>query len=96
MTVFDWNNDKNDWLKANRGVCFEQVVILFEREDVLDLLEHPNQDAYPGQMIAVVRINEYAYLVPFIKEGDKIFLKTIIPSRKATSKYKEIGNEENH
>jgi len=93
MLQFDWNNEKNDWLKANRGVCFEQVVILFERESILDIIEHPNQHTYPGQSIAVIRIDEYVYLVPFVKDGDTIFLKTIIPSRKATSKYKEIGNE---
>ena len=95
MLQFDWSNEKNDWLKANRGVCFEQVIILLERESVLDIIEHPNQQTYPGQSIAVVRINDYVYLVPFVKEGDTIFLKTIIPSRKATSKYKETGNEAN-
>ena len=88
MLLFDWNNEKNDWLKAKRGVCFEQVVLLLEQEDYLDIIDHPNQDAYPGQMIAIVRIEEYIFLVPFIKEGDTIFLKTIIPSRKATLKYK--------
>ena len=88
MVQFDWNNEKNKWLKANRGLCFEQVVVVLERDEVLDILEHPNQETYPGQMIAVVRINEYACLVPFVREGEVIFLKTIIPSRKATSKYK--------
>lgn len=88
MIQFDWSNEKNDWLKAHRGVCFENVVVILERDEVLDILEHPNQKAYPGQMMAVVRINEYVCLVPFIKDGDVIFLKTIIPSRKATSKYK--------
>ena len=88
MSTFDWSNNKNEWLKTNRGVCFEQVVILFEREDVLDILEHPNQEVYPGQKIAVVRISDYVYLVPFVEEGDTIFLKTVIPSRKASSKYK--------
>ena len=88
MSAFDWSNEKNEWLKTNRGVCFEQVVILFEREDVLDILEHPNQEVYPGQKIAVVRISDYTYLVPFVEEGDTIFLKTIIRSRKASSKYK--------
>ena len=58
MSTFDWSNEKNEWLKTNRGVCFEQVVILFEREDVLDILEHPNQEVYPGQKIAVVRISD--------------------------------------
>jgi len=87
MTVFHWNYEKNEWLKENRGVCFEHIVLLMEREEVLDVLEHPNQERYPGQRIAIVGINEYAYLVPYIREGEGIFLKTIIPSRKATNKY---------
>jgi len=87
MTVFHWNNEKNEWLKGNRGVCSEQIVLLMEREEVLDVLEHPNQEKYPGQRIAVLWINEYAYLVPYVQEGEEIFFKTIIPSRKATSKY---------
>lgn len=87
MMIFQWNNEKNEWLKKHRGVCFEQIVILMERGDILDVVEHPNQDAYPGQMIAIIRINDYAYLVPYLQEGDGIFLKTIIPSRKATNKY---------
>ncbi len=74
-------------MKSERGVCFEQVVILMEREDVLDTIEHPNQQRYPGQKIAVVRIDDYAYLVPYLQESDEIFLKTVIPSRKATDKY---------
>ena len=88
MSVIDWSNEKNEWLKQHRGVCFEQVVLLFEGENVVDILEHPNQESYPGQKIAVVLIDDYAYLVPFIQDGETIFLKTIIPSRKATAKYK--------
>jgi len=87
MEVFRWDNEKNEWLKQNRGVCFEEVVILMEREDVLETIEHPNQDKYPGQKIAIIRIENYAYLVPYIQESDEIFLKTIIPSRKAANKY---------
>ena len=87
MKVFRWDNEKNEWLKQNRGVCFEEVVILMEREDVLETIEHPNQDKYPGQKIAIIRIENYAYLVPYIQESDEIFLKTIIPSRKAINKY---------
>ncbi len=87
MKVFRWDNEKNEWLKQIRGVCFEEVVILMEREDVLETIEHPNQDKYPGQKIAIIRIENYAYLVPYIQESDEIFLKTIIPSRKATNKY---------
>lgn len=87
MNVFRWNNEKNEWLKEHRGVCFEQVVILLEREEVLDVVEHPNQDAYPGQKIAIIEIDEYAWLVPYVQDGEDIFLKTMIPSRKATNQY---------
>lgn len=87
MKVFRWDNEKNELLKNSRGVCFEQVVILMEREEILETIEHPNQDRYPGQKIATVRIEDYVYLVPYVQESDEIFLKTIIPSRKATNKY---------
>jgi uncharacterized DUF497 family protein len=90
MRVFQWNNEKNEWLKKHRGVCFEQVVILLKQEHVLEVIKHPNRDKYPDQMIAIVRINDYAYLVPYIQKGEEIFLKTIIPSRKATNKYVRI------
>jgi uncharacterized DUF497 family protein len=87
MKVFRWDNQKNEWLMKHRGVCFEQVVLLLEGQEVLDVLEHPNQESYPGQKIAIVRIGDYAFLVPYVQDGDDIFLKTIIPSRKATREY---------
>ena len=58
-----------------------------EKGEVLDTIEHPNQEKYPGQKIAVVMIDTYAYLVPYVEHNEEIFLKTIIPSRKATNKY---------
>jgi uncharacterized DUF497 family protein len=87
MNIFRWDNEKNELLKNNRGVCFEQVVLLMERGEVLDTIEHPNQERYPGQKIAVVMIDAYAYLVPYVEQNGEILLKTIIPSRKATNKY---------
>jgi uncharacterized DUF497 family protein len=87
MNVFRWDNEKNEMLRKNRGLCFEQVVVQMERGDVLDTIEHPNQDRYPGQKIAIIRIDDYAYLVPYIEKREELFLKTIIPSRKATNKY---------
>lgn len=87
MKVFRWDNEKNEWLKKNRGVCFEEVVILLEREDVLEVADHPNQNKYPRQKIATLQIGDYAYLVPYVQENDEIFLKTVIPSRKAANKY---------
>lgn len=89
--AFQWNNEKNEWLKDHRGVCFEQVVVLMQDEQVLDVIDHHNQSEYAGQKVAIVEINDYAYLVPYIQAGDDIFLKTIIPSRKATKKY--IGEQ---
>jgi uncharacterized DUF497 family protein len=87
VKVFRWDNEKNEWLKKNRRVSFEQVVVLMERGDVLETIEHPNQNKYPGQKIVTVKISNYAYLVPYVQESEDIFLKTIIPSRKATNKY---------
>jgi len=87
MNTFRWDNNKNEKLKNDRGVCFEQVVILMERGEILDTIEHPNQNKYPGQKIAIVVIEDYVYLVPYVENNDEIFLKTMIPSRKATNKY---------
>ena len=85
--VFQWNNEKNEWLKDHRGVCFEQIVILMESGEALDVVEHQNQTDYARQKIAIVDIDDYAYLVLYMQAEDDIFLKTIIPSRKATGKY---------
>lgn len=87
MGYFAWNLEKNERLQQERGVSFEAVVLHIENGDVLDILEHPNQMKYAGQRIFVVRIGDYAYLVPFVENEEKVFLKTIIPSRKATDEY---------
>ena len=87
MKIFLWDNEKNEMLKKTRGVSFEQVVVLMERGEILDTVEHPNQERYPGQKIAVMNIDEHVYLVPYVQSGEELFLKTIIPSRKATNKY---------
>ena len=87
MNIFRWDNEKNELLKTTRGVCFEQVVLLMEKGEVLDTIEHQNQERYPGQKIAVVMIDTYVYLVSYVEHNEEIFLKTIIPSRKATNKY---------
>jgi len=87
MPYYQWNKDKNEQIKTERGLSFEQVVMHIEGGDLLDVYQHPNQDRYPGQQILVVRIGEYAYVVPFVESADGRFLKTIIPSRKATREY---------
>lgn len=87
MKFFDWNGEKNAKLKSERGVCFEDVVTAINEGRVLDRFDHSNQKRYPGQKIMIVKIDDYAYLVAFVEDEQKIFFKTVIPSRKATKKY---------
>lgn len=95
MDYYRWNSSKNARLKAERGVSFEEVVIHIAGGDLLDVYEHPRQDRYPGQQILAIRIMNYVYLVPFVESDEGRFLKTIIPSRKATQHYLGDDNEEN-
>ena len=87
MKYFLWDNEKNQLLKSERNISFEEVVFHLEKKHILDIVEHPNQEKYKGQKIFIVNIDNYAYLVPFVEGEQEIFLKTIIPSRKATKKY---------
>ena len=87
MERFAWNVEKNGWLVAQRGISFERVVQHIERGDILDVIRHPNVAKYPGQKMFIIDIDDYAYLVPFVESDSEIFLKTIMPSRKATKKY---------
>ncbi len=86
--VFDWSVEKNRQLIEQRGISFESVVSAIEQGGLLDVLDHPNQGRYPGQQIYVVAVQEYIHLAPFVIQADGArFLKTIIPSRKATRDY---------
>lgn len=87
MKYFDWDEEKNKILIKERGISFEEIKVAVEEGGELDTYDHPNQKRYPGQKIMVVEIDNYAYSVPYVRDGDKIFLKTVIPSRKATKKY---------
>ncbi len=87
MKYFSWNEEKNQLLKEDRQISVEDVVFYISQGFPLDVLEHPNQEKCQGQKIFVVQIDDYAYLVPFVEDEHEIFLKTIIPSRKATKKY---------
>ena len=87
MKCYDWNREKNEVLKKTRGVSFEEIVFHIENGDELDVYPHPNPERYQNQLISVVVVNDYAYLVPYVESEDGIFLKTIIPSRKATKRY---------
>ena len=87
MKIYDWDPEKNGKLKTEQGVSFEDIVFHIMPDAVVDVFEHPSQSKYPGQNVSVVIVDEYAYLVPYVETETVVFLKTIIPSRKATKKY---------
>lgn len=87
MQYVDWDQEKNLWLREERGVAFEEIVFHLRHGGLLDVFDHPNQNKYPGQRIFVINVEDYAYVVPFEETESGIFLKTIIPSRKMTKRY---------
>ncbi len=87
MKAFRWSAEKNEALRTERGISFESIVVAIESGGLLDLVTHPNQAKYPGQRVLVVLCDNYVHLVPFVEEQDFFFLKTVIPSRKATRDY---------
>lgn len=93
MKIFNWNPDKNDQLILERNINFEEIVMAINEGNIVDVYDHPKQQQYPNQKIYAVQIDNYIYLVPFVKNDNEIFLKTIIPSRKATKKYLGGNNE---
>jgi uncharacterized DUF497 family protein len=86
--IYNWNAEKNQLLLQERGISFERIVFEISTGNELDVVEHPNQEKYPGQRISIVQVDDYVYAVPFIESETEIFLKTIIPSRKATRQYR--------
>ena len=91
VNFFAWDDATNAKLRADRGIGFDDVVFHIQRGDLLDILEHPNPLRYAAQRIFVVQREDYVYLVPFVEDEHTVFLKTIIPSRKATKQY--LGEE---
>ena len=87
MKYYDWDEEKNALLKELREISFEDVQTAIEEGRVLDDFDHSNKKRYPNQRMLVVEIEKYAYYVPYVEDEEKIFLKTIFPSRKATKKY---------
>ncbi|MEJ1297983.1 MAG: toxin [Candidatus Sedimenticola sp. (ex Thyasira tokunagai)] len=93
MKTYSWSSDKNERLKVDRGISFEEIILNIQLGNEVDVFDHPNQERYPGQQISVVMIENYAYLVPFVENESELFLKTIIPSRKATKQYTGVSDE---
>lgn len=84
MKSFRWPAEKNERLRRERGISFEDITVAVEGGGLLEVISHPNAEKYPRQRIMIVEVGRYAFLVPFVEEDDHLFLKTIIPSRKAT------------
>jgi uncharacterized DUF497 family protein len=87
MKQINWNAEKNQLLMSERGISFEDVLFALQAGRLLDDLAHPNDNDYPNQRIFVVEIDKYAWLVPYVENETEIFLKSVIPSRKATKHY---------
>ena len=90
MKPFRWDPEKNERLKVARGISYEEIVLAIEEGGLIDVLVHPNQKRYPGQVVLVVGYQGYVHLVPSVEESEYYFLKTIIPSRKATRDYMDM------
>ena len=84
---FIYDQEKNLKLKEERGICFENVISAINDKKILDIIPHHNKKKYPNQMILIIEIIEYAYLVPYVEEEDCLILKTVFPSRKFTKLY---------
>lgn len=95
MKPFRWSAEKDDQLRTERGISFEAITVAVDAGGLLDVLDHPNRERYRQQRLLVVASDEYVYLVPFVEEEEYLFLKTIIPSRKATRHYlRESENDD--
>ncbi|NTV30017.1 MAG: BrnT family toxin [Candidatus Omnitrophica bacterium] len=87
MKAFAWDEEKNELLKRERHVSFEEVVYHINNGNLLVKLDHPNRVKYAHQQVLIIDIDGYVYMVPFVEDKDRYFLKTIIPSRKLTRDY---------
>jgi len=87
MKYFDWDDNKNNLLKETRDISFEEIVLSLSNNKLLEIVEHPNKLKYPNQKMFIVEVRDFAYIVPFVEDEEKYFLKKIYPSREATKKY---------
>ncbi len=90
--MFYFSEEKNQWLKKNREISFEEVIFFIENGEVADIIANPNSKKYKDQLAYVIEINDYYHVVPFIEQDDGIFLKTIMKNRDVDKKYRELEN----
>jgi uncharacterized DUF497 family protein len=92
---FDWDIEKNERLKKERNISFEDIALILAAGKLWKTADHPNPEKYPNQRVFLVPVDGYIFFVPFVMENDTIFLKTAFPHRKATRDYlKEIKENE--
>jgi uncharacterized protein DUF4258 len=85
---YAFDPEKNARLIRERGISFEQIVALIESGKLIQVLKHPNATKYPNQLLYEVDVDGYVYVVPVVSDGQRLFLKTIYPSGKATRKHR--------
>lgn len=92
---YEYSDSKNQLLISERNISFEEIIAALDNGQLLDIVEQPSQSKHPNQKAYVVQVNNYVYLVPFVKKDEQtIFLKTIFPSRKAKKLYKNKVSHE--
>lgn len=92
MKYFEWDKKKNEKLKKERKISFEQVIKSIIEGSLIDIIENPSS-FHKNQRVFVLKISNYIYYVPFVEDEEKIFMKTIIPSRKLKNKYLKINKK---
>ncbi len=93
---YEFSAEKNQLIIAERGISFDEVISAIREGAVLDILAHHNPSKFPNQKIYVLNINNYVYVVPFVrKDKNTIFLKTIFPTRKLTKQYFKVEDGKN-
>ena len=77
---FIWDDAKNEWLKRERYVSFEEIAAMIQQGEYLDVIENPSR---PSQLCAILSIHSYTWVVPYVINADDcVVLKTAYPSRK--------------
>ncbi len=84
MKYLNWSSEKNEILKRERGICFDEIAYLIEAGQIIGIEENPG---YPNQRMYILEIENYAVIVPYVENDTEIFLKTAFPSRRYTKRY---------
>lgn len=84
VKYLNWNSEKNEILKRERGISFEEIAYLIESGQIIGIKENSGR---PNQKLYILEIDNYAVVVPSIESETEIFLKTAFPSRKYAKIY---------